>query len=125
MNTVILDYPPPAGQPYEGKFLQLTLHGREYLLFAPRALHQYHNQILAHFLEDQGLAHRWLDRETLRVEAPELRVIGGGRYRVDTRAGTLALWDNSQAYGRFDERGLAQKIAAAGHPWSGFTVRIG
>ena len=52
-------------------------------------------------------------------------VSGGGRFRVDTLTETLLLWDNSQAYGRFEESGLSDKIAGAGHPWSGYEVKIG
>lgn len=107
-----------------GKFLQLVLDGQEYLLFSPAGLDGYHNQILARFLTERGIPHRWSAAATLEVEHPGLRILGGGRYRVDTEAGRLELWDDSQAYGRFQERGLAQKIAGAQHPWSEFRLRI-
>jgi hypothetical protein len=50
--------------------------------------------------------------------------VGGGRFRVDLERGTLDLWDDSHAYGRFDERGLAARFAAAEHPWRGLVLRI-
>jgi Ser/Thr protein kinase RdoA (MazF antagonist) len=125
---VILEYPPPGAGPAtqrEGKFVQFRWHGREYLVFAPRERHRFHNQILGEFLAEHRLPHRWSSEQTLAIETPELVVLGGGRYRVNTEAGTLALWDSSQAYGRFDDRGLAARIAAAAHPWSAYAVKIG
>lgn len=107
-----------------GKFLQLTWRDREYLIFAPFELHRYHNQILGHFLEDNGIAHRWVDVETLEVKDAELRVIGGGRFRLGHTRKTLDLWDDSQVYGRFDKTGLADRIATADHTWSGFEIGI-
>jgi hypothetical protein len=116
---------PGAGdEPQEGKFIQLVLDGQEYLVFAPRELHRFHNQILARFLEEQNIPHHWILDQELVIEHPGLAVTGGGKFRVDPRSGTLELWDNSQVYGRFDEQGLAAKIAAAGHAWSGFEIRI-
>lgn len=127
-KIVILVYPPPGGAPepraYEGKFLQLVLRDTEYLVFAPRALHRFHNQILAGFLAERDIPSRWIGEQTLEVNAPDLAVIGGGRFRVDNDTGTLELWDNSQAYGRFEERGLPGKIAAAGHRWGRYRVKI-
>ncbi|HYQ91970.1 MAG TPA: hypothetical protein VES89_07820 [Candidatus Competibacteraceae bacterium] len=128
MSIVIINYPLPESATnrteYEGKFLQLRWRGREYLVFAPLAQHRYHNQLLAHFLTDHAIPHRWLNQETLQVEALELAVSGGGRFRVNTLTKTLLLWDNSQAYGRFEESGLPDKIAGAGHSWSGYEVKI-
>jgi hypothetical protein len=128
MDTVtILTYPASPGDPpaeCQGKFLQLRLAGREYLVFAPTELHRFHNQILAHLLEDLEVPHRWEASEHLVWDHPEIAVIGGGKFRVSAAQRTLELWDNSQAYGRFDAEHLPEKIAAASHPWSGFTVRI-
>jgi hypothetical protein len=87
-------------------------------------VHRYHTQILARFLEEQGLAHHWIGEDKLVVDDPEFRLIGGGRYQIRPGQARLDLWDNSQVYGRFDEAGLEQKIAGAGHPWSGFKVTI-
>ena len=108
----------------EGKFLQLIWREREYLVFASSEIHRYHNQILAHFLTDSAIPHRWVTRETLEFAHPALNVIGGGRFRVDTGERSLALWDDSQAYGRFQTSGLTDRIAASAHPWSHFTVNV-
>ena len=129
MKLEITEYRPADGsdQPSqsEGKFVQLVLEDCEYLVFAPFSLHGYHNQIVAHFLDDRGISHRWRDPETLDVDTPSVRVIGGGRYRVDAAAQALHLWDNSQVYGRFDSRGLSDKIAASDHEWRGYAISVG
>lgn len=126
--TVILEYAlsrdAPAAPEREGKFVQLVLRGREYLVFAPRELHRFHNQILGQFLAERSLPHRWSGEQALEIKAPELAVIGGGKFRVNTETKTLELWDNSQVYGRFDDRGLAERISAADHPWSGYALQI-
>lgn len=127
-KLIIVAYSPSEHTPehtgYKGKFVQLALRRREYLLFAPFELHSYHNQICAHFLADNGIDHRWINEERLDFDCPELTIFGGGRFHIDTDEQTLHLWDNSQVYGRFDELGLKERIAAADHPWSGFTVDI-
>ncbi len=108
----------------EGKFLQLQLGTSEILLFAAPELYAYHNQILARFLQERSIPHKWAEQGKLEYDCSELLVIGGGRFRVSLTDRTLTLWDNSQAYGRFRASGLEQKIALASHPWSGYTVRI-
>jgi len=127
-QTVIILYLATDGAPdsaeCRGKFLQLALDGTHYLVFAPAELHRFHNQILAHFAVDRNIAHRWVDDQELKIQSAQLTVIGGGKFRVDTARESLELWDNSQAYGRFDARGLEDAIASAGHSWSGFDIRI-
>lgn len=108
----------------QGKFLQLRWQGVEHLILADGRIHGYHNQILAAFAAEQGLSHRWITADQLKLQHPDLEVLGGGRFRLDREAGTLELWDDSQAYGRFREQGLAERIAAAGAPWSELQVRI-
>ncbi|PLX84107.1 MAG: hypothetical protein C0617_09245 [Desulfuromonas sp.] len=128
-TTAILRYPAPAetGLPAEeeGKFLQIVWRGREHLLFAPAEVHRYHNQILARFLQENAIAHRWVTEEKLEVDSPDLAVTGGGRYRAEVEGKVLELYDDSQAYGRFDEGGLAERVAASGGLWSGYDIRIG
>jgi hypothetical protein len=128
VQAVILFYTANDGLPdsaeNRGKFLQLTVSERQYLVFAAGELHRFHSQILAHFAADRNIAHRWLNDQKLEINSPELAIIGGGKFHVNTANRTLDLWDNSQAYGRFDASGLAEAIASAGHPWSGFDIRI-
>ena len=122
--TIIRDYCSPDTNVCQGKFIQLILGGRENLVFAPRELHQYHNQILAHFLDENGISCRWASKERLEYDVSRVRVVGGGRFRVDRQAKLLHLWDDSQVYGRFDENGLVEKLSNKSHPWSEFGVKI-
>lgn len=107
-----------------GKFVQFRWRGVEYLLFATKVQHRFHNQMLGHFLEEHGLPHRWLGDETLEIAADDMEVSGGGRFRFVKAENLLELWDNSQAYGRFNESGIEAKIHAAAHPWSTARVRV-
>jgi hypothetical protein len=111
-------------QQWQGKLIQFRWRGQEYLVFAPFEIHRYHNQILGHFLKDHGIVHCWLDEQRLEIDDPGLRVIGGGRFRLDLARHSLELWDDSQTYGRFDELGLAGKIARAGEPWGGLRLKV-
>lgn len=108
----------------EGKFVQFSWEGTEHLLFATREQHRFHNQMLARFLAEHGIPHRWIDDQTLEIETDTLLVLGGGRFRYRQQQNLLELWDNSQAYGRFNETGIEAKIHAAGHPWSGARVSV-
>jgi len=124
---VVTDALPVAaagGPALTGKFLQLVWRGDEYLVFADAAARRFHNQILACFLAERGIEHRWRDEQTLEFDGAQLTVVGGGRFRLDTVARTLELRDNSQAYGRFAESGLAERIAAADHAWSVYRITI-
>ncbi|MEA3275142.1 MAG: hypothetical protein U9Q81_07630 [Pseudomonadota bacterium] len=124
MRTLILAYPTQSDgdAPMEGKFLQLRLARRDFLLFAAATEYRYHNQILARFLSEQGIPHRWEDAENLVVDHPELAVTGGGRFRLDRVRQALRLWDESSVYGRFDPSQLAAQLLAAGPPWDRFAL---
>lgn len=127
-RTVILGLSPVSDKQgpsaFRGKFLQLVWRGQEYLLFALFQRHAYHNQILAEFCNNNAIPCRWATEELLVVDTPELTVIGGGRFEISPSRKSLALWDNSQIYGRFQTKGLADKIAASDHPCSRYTITI-
>jgi hypothetical protein len=108
----------------QGKFVQFEWQGTEYLLFATKDRHRFHNQMLAHFFDDNSIAHRWLDDETLEFDGDTVKVAGGGRFLYRRELNLLELWDNSQAYGRFNETGIEVKIHAAEHPWSSVRVTV-
>jgi len=120
MSTLIRSYPQHSegGAPTEGKFLQLRLAGRDCLLFAAASECRYHNQILARFLSEQGISHRWEGAANLVAEHSALALTGGGRYRLDPTGKTLHVWDDSSVYGRFDPSQMAAQLAAAAPPWN-------
>ena len=109
----------------EGKFLQLRLADRDYILYAATTEYRYHNQILARFLSEQGIPHRWEGEEKLVVDYPGLRVVGGGRFRLDAARESLHVWDDSSVYGRFDPARLAAQLAASGPPWDRLSLSVG
>ena len=127
MHTLILTYPTPRQDdaPLEGKFLQLRWVARDYILCASATECRYHNQILARFLSEQGIPHRWEGEEKLVVNHPGLEVAGGGRFRLDVIRETLQVWDDSSVYGRFDPSRLAAQLAAAGPPWDRLVLSVG
>lgn len=111
-------------QPLAGKFLQLRLEGRDCLLFAAIDRYRYHNQILARFLADRGIRHRWENDSRLVVDDTGLHVAGGGRYELDVQRRSLRVWDNSSVYGRFDEALLARQLRVADAPWRGVELIV-
>lgn len=120
MTRLTIEHLPPlaslSGQnEIEGKFLQLRWQGNDYLLFATRDRFRFHNQMLGRFLANHALPHHWRDEATLEFDLPRLSVVGGGRFRFTREPQRLELWDESQAYGRFEEWGLAESIRASGH----------
>jgi hypothetical protein len=108
----------------EGKFVQVVLEHQEYLVFAPFARHRFHSQILAEFLEANEILVIWASQSELVFCSPGLRVLGGGRFRADPESRVLKLWDESTAYGRFHEQGLAERLEASEHPWSEYLLEI-
>ena len=112
------------GREYSGKFLQLECDGAPWLLFATPDSFRYHNQLLARFLEDERIAHRWIDRETLEVPRDRARVTGGGRFNLNLATHRLDLWDDSHAYGRFDAHSVPGQLVRAGEPWCGLLLSI-
>lgn len=125
-RTQIRTYPPfDASQARNGKFLQLEVDGMPWLLFASRDAFRYHNQLLAGFLEERGITHRWADRETLEYDVQRVRVRGGGRFRLDPDAATMEAWDNSAAYGRFDDERLQAELATASGLWPQLRIIVG
>ncbi len=121
----IITHPSVAAAPAPtGKFIQVQWNGHEYWLFSTKGIHRFHNQILDWFCATEAIPRQWVTRERLAVEDPGVRVLGGGRYSMDPERGELTLFDNSTAFGRFQEEGLAEKLAAADHPWSRMRLTI-
>ena len=110
--------------PQAGKFLQISCRGIPWLLFATPDTCRFHNQMLSRFLGGAAIPHRWSSPETLEVTDGRIKVIGGGRFRLDPVRQHLELWDDSHAYGRFDASLVTEQLASAGAPWDGLRVQI-
>ncbi|MDM8547493.1 hypothetical protein [Candidatus Venteria ishoeyi] len=121
----IIDYiDSPAQAEIRGKFVQFIWAEEAYLVFAPKTLHRFHVDILKHFLDAQHILYHQDNPETLQVDDANLKVLGGGKFLLNSAEQSLRLFDNSLAYGRFVEAGLIQKIAETKHQWSGFKIDI-
>jgi hypothetical protein len=107
-----------------GKFVQISWKGEPWLLFASKDQHQFHNQIVAHFMSEQHLSHHWHSPEVLRFEQLDLEISGGGKFQLNWQDKCLILSANSMVYGRFQEEGLMASLQQAGMPWSEFMIII-
>ena len=107
-----------------GKFLQLELKHTTWLLFSSTGTHRFHNQILARFLAEQSISHRWVTPEQLEYDEGHVTVSGGGRFSVDFAASLIEFWDDSTVFGRFDPGQLISQMRAAGPPWSALRINI-
>ena len=58
-----------------GKFVQLNWRGQQWLLFASKDQHAFHNQIVAHFLSENQLPFHWQSPEVLHFEQPEMVIL--------------------------------------------------
>ncbi len=108
----------------KGKFIQIKWKGDPWLLFASKDQHQFHNQIVAHFMTEQHLAHHWKSPEVLLFEDDDLEISGGGKFFINWKNKQLTLSDNSMVYGRFSDEGLSDAILGCGLPWSEFELVI-
>lgn len=120
MKTVIIDYHEAgsgkdAGQATSalrsGKFLQIRNDDMEYLVFSTRKLTPYHANILERFCRERGIKGSY-DGEGKRygIEDPLWAVKGGGKFEIDAKNKTVRLYDDSMAYGRFEQAGLKEKV---------------
>ncbi len=94
-----------------GKFVQIRNNHTEYLVFTPKELDKYHANLVERFCLDRGLKGEYTG-EGKRYDIHEhgWTVVGGGKFDIDKSAKQIRLYDNSMAYGRFDSKGLAEKI---------------
>ncbi|MFN3739858.1 MAG: hypothetical protein ACK4TF_04195 [Thermodesulfovibrionales bacterium] len=109
---------------YGGKFVQLWYKGEEYMVFSPKEFKKYHSNIVELFSKDMNLAGAY-DSEQKRFDIfePEWKIIGGGKFEIDRKEKILRLYDDSMAYGRFNDEGLAQRLAET-EELSGYRIVI-
>ena len=99
-----------------GKFVQIRHYDTEYLLLSPIELSTYHANIAERFFSQKDIKGRF-NRKRDQFEAldPEWKVVGGGTWSINERDKTLELSGSSQAYGKYDRRGLREKIFRVKH----------
>jgi hypothetical protein len=94
-----------------GKFVQIRHGDIEYLIFSPRELAPYHADLVKRFCEERNIAGRYVkDRKRYDIHEQEWTVAGGGKFEIDRGKKFIILYDNSMAYGKFDAKGLKEKI---------------
>jgi hypothetical protein len=96
---------------YTGKFVQMRNNSKEYLVFSPREFTRYHADIIERFCMDREIPGMY-DKKNKCFDIIDLAwsVIGGGKFEIDKKKKYLKLYDNSMVYGRYDRRGIKEKI---------------
>lgn len=107
-----------------GKFVQIRKGDTEYLVFSPKELAPYHAHIVERFCVERGIrgAHE-NEGKRFSIHDSGWVVVGGGKYEIDKEHGYIHLFDDSVAYGKFDGKGLKEKIRTIGE-FHDFEVRI-
>jgi hypothetical protein len=119
-QIVIIDYSGFLCTPAEGekapdrtagKFVQIRNNDKEYLIFSPRELTPYHADLVKRFCEERNIPGQYVkERKRYDIHDPEWVVAGGGKFETDRGKKSIVLYDNSMAYGRYDTKGLKEKI---------------
>lgn len=107
-----------------GKFVQIRHVSTEYLIFSPKELALYHADIVERFCSEKGIIGAY-DNTVKRfdIHDPAWDIAGGGKFEIDKTKKHFRLYDNSMAYGRFDPRGLKERISSIDE-FADFRVQI-
>lgn len=110
-----------------GKFVQIFSIGTsdtEYLIFSPKPIAPYHADIVERFcLQKEIDGYYDKGRYVYIIHNQNWKVKGGGKWLIDDNVRTLNLFDDSKAYGRFNSKGLQEKILSEGR-FSGYVINI-
>lgn len=100
---------PPAVR--HGKFVQLRHGDTEYLVLSPKEYSTYHADILERFCMERSIEGAYQEgKRRFDIHDAEWIIRGGGKFEIDERKRHIRFYDNSMAYGRFDEKRLAEKV---------------
>ena len=109
---------------YTGKFVQMRNNSREYLVFSPKEFTRYHADIIERFCLDREIpgVH---DKKNKRFDIIDFAwsVIGGGKFETNKKKKYLKLYGDSMAYGRYDRRGMKEKILSI-EEFAGYDVHV-
>ena len=107
-----------------GKFVQIRNESMEYLVLSPKDFTKYHADIVERFCLDKGIEGSYdPDRKRYDIFDQEWDIVGGGKFEIDATKQTIRFYDESMVYGRFDSRGLPEKLSSF-PPFSGFSVML-
>jgi hypothetical protein len=109
---------------YAGKFVQIRKGSEEYLVFSPKEFTRFHADIVRSFCTEREIPGVFNSQsKSFDIHDTSWVVAGGGKFEIDREKKLLRLYDNSMAYGRFERRGLKEKILAIAK-LSDYRVRI-
>jgi len=107
-----------------GKFVQIRNESMEYLVFSPKDFTKYHANIVERFCLDKGLEGSYdPDGKRFDIYDQEWVVVGGGKFEIDTTKQTIRFYDDSMAYGKFDSRGLPERVSSI-YAYSGYAIML-
>jgi hypothetical protein len=107
-----------------GKFVQIRHRNTEYLVFSPKEFTRYHADLAEKFCREKEIAGTY-NRQLKRYDIidPSWVILGGGKFEIDEEQKILRLYDNSMAYGKFQEYGLIERICSVSK-MNGYRVEI-
>jgi hypothetical protein len=107
-----------------GKFVQIRNGSMEYLVLSPKEFTKYHANIVERFCLDKGLVGSYdPDGKRYDIYDQEWVVIGGGKFEIDLTKQTIRFYDDSMGYGKFDSRGLPEKVSSI-CAYSGYAIML-
>ena len=107
-----------------GKFVQMRRGDTEYIVFSPRGFDSFHANIVERFCVEEGIKGSYdSKRKRFVIHGSSWVIVGGGKFDVDRAKKSVRLYDNSMAYGRFEKKGLKEKIVQI-EEFKGYEVSI-
>ncbi len=108
-----------------GKFVQIRNESSEYLVLSPTEFTKYHANIVERFCLDKGIEGSYdAEKKRYNIYDQEWNIVGGGKFELDAIKRTIRFYDDSMAYGKFDSRGLPEKLRYF-PAFSGYAVVLG
>ncbi len=108
----------------KGKFVQVGNESTCYLVFSPSDFTRYHANIVERFCLDEGIEGSYdPGKKRYAIQDQAWQIMGGGKFDRNTDKKAIKFYDNSMAYGRFNENVLKEMVTALPE-FSGFTVLI-
>lgn len=125
MSFVFIDYSndlkskktsPVISPNRNGKFIQVRRETDEYFVLSPKASSLYHANIAERFLHEKGIQGRYNAKGDLyEIYDPGWEIKGGGLWSIDDQEKTLHLFGSSKSYGKYDRRGLKDRLHSLKH----------
>ena len=109
---------------YAGKFVQIRKGSTQYFVFSPGEFIRYHTNIIVRFCTEREIPGIYNSaKKRFDTLDPAWVVAGGGKFEIDRKKKLLRLYDDSMAYGKFDRKGLKEKILSIAE-FSKYKVQI-